>query len=507
MGIRSVVILVVLVGAMLSLTSTFLVHNKLISPVFSEFEEQVALNNNERPHSVILFAERNLSNICHDWATWDDSWNFAVGNDANFEQSNLLLETFQNLKVDCVIFLDTMNRITWGKLIDHEGTALSDLPVSFADSILGPLNSITRNRIGGLQIVDSVPWIFNAQPIMRSDRSGPQHGWLVMGQKLSTEVLEELAEIAQMPFEIDPMKKGEIATDSTIHTYQKDTIFSRHGIPDIKGESGFWLETSTPRKLMAFSHNQSVIALNLAIAASVIVAVLILFVINRFVIAPLLLLNREMQTIHHRGKYSVRIKHSGCKEIVDLTTMFNALLSRIDLETSELALLSETDGLTGLANRRSFDEAFTMAWKECFDNNTELSIIVIDVDFFKKYNDTLGHQAGDQCLRQVAEVIRRNVLYQHDLPCRYGGEEFAVILPDTKSSGALRVAERIRSELERLAIPHPMSIQGYVTISAGTATVIPSDGSSPERLFSRADAALYRAKESGRNRIESLHES
>ncbi|MBK9345786.1 MAG: diguanylate cyclase [Burkholderiales bacterium] len=173
----------------------------------------------------------------------------------------------------------------------------------------------------------------------------------------------------------------------------------------------------------------------------------------------------------------------------------------LEISNAKLAALSSTDGLTGIANRRRFDEAFALEWARAKRNRQPLSVAMLDVDWFKKYNDHYGHQAGDECLRQVASVLVANVRRSGDLVARYGGEEFILIAPDTDKDAALRMASNICHALAQLALPHAMSPYGYVTASMGVATLVPLQHcNSPELLVKQADDALYQAKEQGRNR-------
>jgi diguanylate cyclase (GGDEF)-like protein len=167
-----------------------------------------------------------------------------------------------------------------------------------------------------------------------------------------------------------------------------------------------------------------------------------------------------------------------------------------------LERLSIMDELTGVANRRHFNRTLDEEWSRTLRNRPFLSLILIDVDCFKAYNDTCGHQAGDECLRRVAESIRGVLKRPTDLLARYGGEEFAIVLPDTKAEGAVALAETMRRAVHDLNVPHPRSSAGdRVTISLGVATgdtVWPHD---PRELITAADQALYQAKHEGRNRV------
>lgn len=170
--------------------------------------------------------------------------------------------------------------------------------------------------------------------------------------------------------------------------------------------------------------------------------------------------------------------------------------------SAEFALntLSRTDALTGLCNRRAFDEKLAAEWSRCKRDGTPLSLLLFDLDRFKLFNDTYGHQAGDECLRSVAAAMRGQVRRPADMTARYGGEELAVLLPGTDKAGAVRVAEKIRLETARLGIPHAGNEPaGVVTLSGGVAFI--AEVGSSSGLVDRADTALYEAKRSGRNRI------
>ena len=167
-----------------------------------------------------------------------------------------------------------------------------------------------------------------------------------------------------------------------------------------------------------------------------------------------------------------------------------------------LRLLSTQDGLTGIANRRLFDRTIEAEWSRAVRNSLSISLVMIDIDFFKNYNDSLGHQAGDDALKKIAVTMQQNFKRPGDLVARYGGEEFVALLPETSQNGTDMLAERLRKEVEGLKIPHPDSKIGeFVTISLGVTQFIPRRGSRHDKLISLADKALYQAKHGGRNRV------
>jgi len=167
----------------------------------------------------------------------------------------------------------------------------------------------------------------------------------------------------------------------------------------------------------------------------------------------------------------------------------------------QLQRLASTDRLTQVANRLRFDEYLEQEWQRLTRSHEPISLIICDVDFFKLYNDTYGHQAGDICLQKVAMTLQNHVRRAGDLLARYGGEEFVVILPNTPINGALSLAEVMRSQVENLKILHNKSQFGYVTISMGVSCIVPAPHLDSYRIIGAADKALYTAKKQGRNQV------
>jgi diguanylate cyclase (GGDEF)-like protein len=173
---------------------------------------------------------------------------------------------------------------------------------------------------------------------------------------------------------------------------------------------------------------------------------------------------------------------------------------QLRLANTQLEILSGTDPLTGLANRRRLDVELELAWQTAYGSGTPIAVAMIDIDHFKLYNDCLGHAAGDGCLRTVARTIARSVSGR-GLVARYGGEEFTVVLPGAERDAAIEVAERIQRAVHALGEHHPASPAEVVTVSVGVGCEVPGPGRTVADLIADADAGLYEAKDNGRNQV------
>lgn len=211
------------------------------------------------------------------------------------------------------------------------------------------------------------------------------------------------------------------------------------------------------------------------------------------------------EVLLHRADGSLRPMDLNLAPMASGEQLYVALLHDISHhKQSETALQQAAlaDPLTGIANRRQFDASLEREWQRAMRTARPLSLLVLDVDHFKQYNDLLGHAAGDDCLQAIAGTLQAHALRATDLAARYGGEEFVLLLPETPHAGAARLAESIRADVERLRVPNPhAATSDWVTVSIGAATFVPTQFDDIRSLFLTADRAMYDAKAAGRNRV------
>ncbi len=205
------------------------------------------------------------------------------------------------------------------------------------------------------------------------------------------------------------------------------------------------------------------------------------------------------------GSVVVQAKVRAMYRLVQMQRALVKLAGQLNDANQELQRLSMTDGLTGIANRRMFDLSLAREWRRCMRLKKPLSVVMIDVDHFKKYNDRYGHQEGDECLRAVAHEVANSAPRSGDLVARYGGEEFVMILSDTDEDGAHWVANRIRQRVAGLNLPHADDETGHVTVSCGVSSVLPTHDLFADLLVKSADNALYLSKNQGRNMVTFLN--
>lgn len=202
----------------------------------------------------------------------------------------------------------------------------------------------------------------------------------------------------------------------------------------------------------------------------------------------------RMRELREAGQRLIRLVEARTAELAERT-------QQLQVANDLLQYLATIDDLTSIANARRFRVVLAQEWQRARRARAPISLLMVDVDLFKRFNDTLGHQRGDECLVRVAGVLRETTSRAGDLAARYGGEEFVLLLPDTPADGARGLAEAVRAGVEALGIPHPDSAIGpYVTVSVGVATADPTAGNAAADLIGAADRALYAAKNDGRNR-------
>lgn len=532
MSIRLKVFVIILVLFACMGGANFLIQRFIILPSFLALEYREAEENLRRIFYAIDREIVHLDQLCHDWAAWDDAYKFMDNQTQDFIASNLNHETLSSARLNLMIFCRPDGNIVWSYGAD--GTHQKHLSFSFLAAKSIPLghplmtshasDGSNKNTSGVINTMFG-PLLFSTQTILRSDGSGPDNGFLVMGRFLDTATLETLKEQTRIPFElIYPFSEEQSqcgTLEGGVTFVQKPVSFldlnngqfiqSCAKYQDITGQPVFGVQYLFPREITRKGITSMKYAAALAIGSGVIILIILNLLLQHVILRPIQRLREHASAIEHNKDFSMRITLDRTDEIGNLAHSLDTMVQTIDERTNELQLaneqlilLSVQDGLTGIANRRMFDNYLTKEWRRAKREQLTLSLILLDVDYFKKYNDTYGHQQGDRCLIAVAQTLMEHIRRPADLAARYGGEEFAVILPNTAADGAILLAERIREGVQALAMEHSASeTSPFVSISLGVVSIIPSmqeDNQELNIFVETADRGLYQAKHQGRNR-------
>lgn len=518
-------------------SADFAIQRFIIFPSFLELEDHEVEENIRRIFFAIDREIVHLDRICRDWANWDDSYNFLRKPAKTFIASNLGDETMQSDHLSLLAYVNLKGTIVWGRGYDLVNQKEQPLELITAGT-LAPDHPVLTLSLGedgmrsrrGVINTEHGPLLFSCREVLRSDKSGPTAGWLIMGRLVNQTLLATLREQTRIAFDtVYPFSDAALLCEATKRTEtRKDKIvfFSQPegdfikacaAYEDIHGEALFGVQYKFPRDITRKGMDSIRYAALIFLAASFFVLILTSILLQRVVIKPLGRLTAHVAQLNRLGDYSLRLNMKRQDEIGTLASNFDKMVRTISDRTTQLKQANERliqqsmqDGLTGIANRRMFDTYIAQELSRAQRTQEPISLILADVDHFKKYNDTYGHLQGDQCLQKVAQTLRRHVRRQTDLVARYGGEEFVIVLPNTDNAGAMAIAEILRKSVAALAISHEAdSKSDVVTMSLGAATLVPDPlkpGDQQEQLLELADQALYLAKNNGRNQARSAEE-
>lgn len=496
----------------------------VVFPTFRAIEHRDAIRNIDRVAQAIRRELEFIATTCRDWAHWDDTYQYALDGNAEFYHGNLTADATANVPADLIAVFgaDGQPRMQGAyRALSAQAdqalaalTAEGDLFRYVVQPLLGPAADAERH-VSAILRLQGRPLLAVGQPILRSDRSGPAVGVLVMAALFDAD--DQAALQAQTLVDFDLY---DASSAPEPHVPPAERFSSQHGDEGrIEVVDRDWLRLSVrfrtadggvlvalsnyPRQMTA--QGSRALALALAISAgcfAVVVAVIYRVLLVRSFLDPLRQVGGQLRRIEHARDVAARLPEDrGAAELRELAGAFNRMMVELQAQRDEVAALSLTDALTGLANRRQFDQVFEREFAHAQRQPAALALLLLDVDHFKPFNDHYGHPAGDACLRQLADALGATLTRGTDLLCRYGGEEFAVVLPGADAGAAERAAEAVLEAIRALAIEHRWRGDGgdRVTVSIGWQAGVPTTQQRPADWLALADAALYRAKDQGRN--------
>lgn len=488
-------------GLMTVIAILFLFHNLHIS--FNELQKNLAKNQMERLVQNLDSELAHLNELNTDWANWDELYEFALGTNPGFAETNGVL-ALKSAQLNLLGVYNRRQQPLHIVALENNGAA----PLGHYQTTLNTIIPIfAHKRTQGCGILSSTtaPIMLCWQPMRKTDGSGRLVGTVVMGRLLDAQKLEGLKKIGGIKFELSAPLPGQISKmplQTTLAIADMHFSLSEEGVL-VANLIGI---NERPVLAIRLLFSRDIVRSGDAIIWRVVRALLLVVALSSIVlwlglhflmVKRLGHLGRQLNVISHTEDWSRRVeKPSGSDELVGLSADINLLLTTIQSQMQKLEYLSQTDPLTQVANRRGFDQHLKIEMGRAAREQRPLCLLLIDADYFKRYNDHYGHPAGDAALVAIAEVLMDSISRPTDLAARLGGEEFALLLPDTNLPGAYHLAEKIHGAMAARSIEHLDSpIATHITLSIGVTCAGNEDTTA---FVARADSALYQAKAAGR---------
>lgn len=504
--------------------SEFFVQRYFVYNAFVTLEKEDAENDMNRITQALDNEITHLNNLNNDWATWDDSYSFVDNKNDKFIESNLSDYIFSQTGLDVIYIVDNKMNVVWGKIYDKYKKSevfLDEIPNDlFPENhplLIGDYreNNLPSVRKTGIFNTEKGPLLVSIELILTSKGKGPPNGYMIMGIFINEELINKIIDQTKVSFEIIylynepqviPYQEVIEGLEETILYFEIDeTNNDSYNLykyyRDIEKNPSFIIKSKFPRSISVHGKKVIAFATIYLIATGVIVLFVIILLVNRYAVNPLYVLDKHMIEIIKKNDFSIRIKSNRNDEIGDLSNAFDFFIGKIEAQKKQLEDLSTIDGLTNIANRRKFDCTLMSEFERHKRFRSTIALLLIDVDYFKLYNDFYGHQAGDECLKKIGALLEKYSKRAGELAARYGGEEFVLIYSNCKKEDVLNISNNLIQDVKALNIEHKKSeITDHVTFSIGIALYVPEIGDDPSVIIKMADEALYKSKNKGRNR-------
>lgn len=477
----------------------------IVYPALQQATSELHKQDIEAVYSAYQEGFTNLQQFNSDWAKWDDAHEYALKGNTPFIERNLV-GTFLDSGIDAVIVLTRNGNIRYAGLKDSENFS----KISKNNPIFNEFNLqdliVKDQQIGFIKLNGQQSYFASALIQDSSEQSEPS-GTLIFIKKLSKEFHRKVQLITSANISIYP-------TDA-IHKLdpESEPFLSTREIKTkkVKNKYHIWLSNKEvePIAIIEMVYNKSDIPKKIdsitaiSIATLLALPIFITVVIWILYLTPILTMHKQLTRMIINERLAPLKGRITISELAYFQQAFNILIKKVKDYQDKLKLDSIIDGLTGIYNRRFFDETFDKSWRASTRNKTPLAIIMMDIDYFKKYNDHYGHQQGDEALIAVAQSLQKHTRRAFDVLARYGGEEFVMLCQPNNHDDLMDILNNILTGVSNLKIPHIESeVSNSLTISCGACLISNPDlwmKNSQDLALKMADQALYKAKNSGRN--------
>lgn len=464
-------------------------------------EREALAQDVQRVRLLLADAQEGRQRAAREWSQWSDMRDFALGLQPTFAKENLAASSLRASGLSALVVLDLAGRPLWVQAA-QEGQALTLPP---AETALGAWMREPGNGCGWLRwaALGEDLQLLCRLPVRDSGGQGATAGSVLTFEPLSTAQMQRLSQLGALNFSLQPsgtpvLGKPALLGGQALHW---QALAAEHrlqwSLRDVLGTEVAELVLLWPRSQAGQAQHllQRVQWLWAAITLGLVA--LLALLIDFFIVGRVLRLQGQMRDVRESARWQDRLRLRGSDEIGALATEGNHLLARIEGLVNDLEARALTDALTGLGNRRAFDQALKQALGRHQRGGGPLVLAIVDADHFKRFNDTHGHAAGDRALQALAQALRSVARRSGDAVFREGGEEFAWLIEGAEEATAQQLLEGLRARVAALPVDDTLAASLSVSIGATLAR----DGDEAAGLFERADQALYAAKQAGRNRV------
>ncbi len=506
MSIRYKLLFFFLVQHIFFLAITLFFVQFFIRPHHLEMEHLSAKERISQVRYIFKSEMEHLKLLNIDWAVWDDTYNYLSNRNSDYIQSNFHENILESTDLSRIEIFDASGksvycvedeRIGAGSLIGPEGY----LKKKF---LSGPKSARKKTR-HGIIALDKGFALVSLSPVLRGNGSGPAAGILLMLRSVEKKMIEKInksthTEVSLLP--IESLSSFQESEGFYTQREDKEHLKVSSVLKGLDEKASVGVEIALKRELVIESEKLILYLFIFGGVLGIVSFFISLRLLRKEVVKPLSDLGKHIVNLRREKSYIKCPLENREDEIGILAREFNTLLESLDSTNQTLSTVAHVDALTGLANRLDLEERFEIEKRLSYRETKEFSILILDIDCFKKYNDTYGHVKGDEVLSRVAQSIKDSLARPRDYAARYGGEEFLVILPKTQVMGSITVAKRILENVEALQIEHESSLldKKLISVSIGCLTIIAHKDQDQDSIINMADEALYTAKNRGRDR-------
>ena len=451
-------------------------------------------------NSVLELKKETLATFVSDYANWDDTWHYVQEPYREYIATNFTDTTFESLKLSGALLLNNQREPVFNLEYNSESSLVTSNSTRLLDWLQqGGVEHLNDQPTTLFQSIDESPYLLAISPVMHSDNSGPRQGWLIFFQLLDDDILSVWKRITRIPLmrtDIPQNAVDLLTSPEDAQTFHDRCLMSPEQQPV------YCFRINHQQELPQFLSSNVITAfLLIALIPGIIFILLVHLLITPIRKATDLLELNNKDGMLRPVLFTTPLR---IRELRQLRDTYNQLVYTARQQQARLEQLSNTDRLTNIPNRRAFDDALESTWKRLKRHKQSAALILVDIDYFKRFNDHYGHQVGDDALHRVAQALKGCAKRTDEITSRFGGEEFALILYIDDANNLDAVRHRIHESIRELNIRHEhSSVSKKLTISFGIAWIRESgpwlENMSKEEWLRAADAALYEAKASGRN--------